>query len=208
MKSFTKNELKAVLTILLLIFVASINNFRIAERRARDNQRRGDLGNIYNALYKYQKDFGRFPYSSREGKIKACKPDNFDELVQGSYEGEKFLIETYLEGLKECEWGLDSLQDVSDDHYSPYISRLPRDPRYENNLAYFYLSNGRKFQIYAYLEGGEEEIGFSSGIVNRNLSCGNKICNFGRAYGEVPLDKSIEEYENELLEKVKNSPKN
>jgi len=38
-------------------------------------------------------------------------------------------------------------------------------------------------------------------IVKRNISCGVKVCNYGRSYSTTPLDKSLEEYENEIRAK-------
>ena len=85
-----------------------------------------------------------------------------------------------------------------------YLERIPSDPKHDEGARYYYVSNGRRFQIYASLEGRDEDE-FSEAILARNLPCGKEICNFGLAYGKTPLDKSLEEYENELrnLEKTK-----
>lgn len=203
MKFFTKRELKGIGIILFFIFLASFTNFRVALRRARDAQRRADLGVISNALLKFQADFGFFPLNSDDGKIKACKPDNFQELLREASSKEPFDTGTYLKGLKPCEWGEDSLRDLSDDTYLPYLSTIPRDSRWDKGISYRYLSNERRFQIYTHLEGEESEIGYNQGIVKRQLNCGEEICNYGKVFGQTPLDKSIEEYENELLEKSK-----
>lgn len=205
MKFFSKNEMKGVGIILTFIVIASLVNFSLAERRARDAQRKVDLGTIYNALGRYHQDFGFFPLGSLDGKIKACQPDDFEALTrQLANEGE-FNIKRYLEALFPCEWGKDALADLSDDTYPAYLKTIPTDPKQEKNISYFYFSNGRRFQIYAYLEGEETEAGFSREVIARNIACGEMVCNFGRAFGETPLDKSLQEYENELLEKIQNS---
>lgn len=199
MKFFTKNELIGVTIILSLIFIAAYANFKIALRRSRDTQRRADLGELYNALGRYHKDFGVFPYSTEDGNIRACKPGNLSDLIEKAALGEQFDWNLYLSGLKPCTWGVDSLSDITDQSYAPYLKVLPSDPYKPRNYSYRYISNGSRFQLYAYLEGEEDEAGFNLGIVARNLACGEKICNFGRAFGKTPLEKSIEEYENELL---------
>lgn len=200
MKFFTKNEFIAVLSILAAVIIVSLFNFKIALRRARDTQRRDDLGAIYNAIEKYQLEFGFFPLSSESGKIKACKPDNYDQIVSELSLLPKFDLEAYLASLKECEWGRDAIGDITDESQPPYLKTLLQDPKFSENISYFYISNSRRFQIYAYLEGEEDEIGYNQAIVNRNITCGEKICNFGRAYANTPLDKSLQEYENELME--------
>lgn len=200
MKPFSKNELIGVASILTIIILLSLYNFRIALRRSRDTQRRSDLGQIANAIEKYQADFGFFPLSSEGGEIKACIPANFKELVEELSQKKEFDYEKYLTSLNLCTWGVDSLRDLADDSFTPYLSTIPKDPRNKDGFSYFYFSNSHRYQIYAYLEGGDTEIGYSSGIVGRNLNCGSQICNFGKAFSETPLEKSIEEYENELLQ--------
>lgn len=200
MKYFNKNETKAVVIILGLVIIASLFNFRIALRRARDSQRREDLGTIYNALGTYQAQFGFFPLGSTDGEIKACEPENFNELLEEFSKSVEFDTQGYLESLIACEWGESKLTDLGDDGQIPYLDNIPQDPRTKDGISYFYISNGRRYQIYAYLEGEVDEIGYDTSIVHRKLPCGNHVCNFGRAYSITPLDKSLEEYENELLE--------
>ena len=82
------------------------------------------------------------------------------------------------------------------------FKNLPFEPKAEDGLNYFYISNGKYFQIYAHLE-GKDEAENDPKIARRNIPCGSAICNFGRSSGDTPLDKSLEEYENELLEELK-----
>ncbi len=202
MKFFTKNELISVTIIFIIVGAFTFSGLKTSIRRSRDAQRRADLGSISDALHKYQEEFGFFP-PSENGKIKACKGDDFDQKLEEIKKEEKFDRNKFFEALSTCEWGQDSLIDVSEDSREPYLKTIPADPKGGVGISYLYLSNTGRFQIYAFLEGGEEEAGYSQTIVSRNLSCGNKICNHGKSSGDTPLDKSIEEYELELLEKSK-----
>lgn len=184
MKSFSKNELIGIGIILLAISLASLYNFRISIRRGRDAQRMADLGSVTNALVRYGDDFGFYP-ASVDGKVAACEPVTI--------EGESFIF-------SPCEWGKDSLRDLFDESYPAYLEKLPADPKAELGFSYTYLSNGNRFQVLASLEGEDEEE-YQEAIVKRQIACGVKICNVGKASGSTPLEKSIEEYENELLEK-------
>jgi type II secretory pathway pseudopilin PulG len=186
MRFFSKQEIIVVASIIVLIVAISLQNFKISLRRARDAQRKDSVGTIANGLARYRDDFARFPLSSSDGKILACRP-----LVSYDDKGKKIVV------FEPCEWGKDWLRDALDLNYPAYIETLPSDPRYEFGSHYLYLSNGSRFQIYAALE-GEDEDEYDPKIVERGLDCGEMLCNFGRSSG-VPLDKSIEEYENELL---------
>lgn len=203
MKFFSKKETLGIVVILTLIFVASLYNFRISLRRARDAQRKADLGQIANAAGAFQNDFGFYP-PSLDGKIVACKKDGVDNYSEykdslSSNSNEIDLFEIYA----PCEWGKDSLSDIFDPEYPPYVETLPQDPHSSTGGHYTYISSGNRFQLYAGLEGKDEDDAQSK-IAERNISCGIRICDFGRASGATPLDKSIEEYENELLlEKAK-----
>lgn len=200
MKFFTKNELKGVGIILLFIFALSIFNFRISLRRARDAQRKGDLRAISNALEKYHDDFGFFPPATQNGKIKAC----FDGVLEGrkseDEEESPFILDDFFAQLKACEWGKDSLRDVSDPDHPAYLPTIPADPKTDQDVNYRYFSSQNRYQIYTYLEGGDSEAEYNTAIVERGVSCGNKVCSFGLSFGSTPLNKSIEEYELELLE--------
>ncbi|MBU0570044.1 hypothetical protein KKB40_04690 [Patescibacteria group bacterium] len=204
MKSFTKNELTGVTIILLAIALATGVNLRLALRRARDAQRRADLGAVSNALHEFFEDFGFFP-PAENGKIKACKGTNFDTILAEVTSQEQFDRDRFFEGLVPCRWGNDSLNDLGlfSDEAKTYLKSIPVDPKKNEGGDYIYLSNTKRFQIYSYLEGENSEEGYDMSIVGRDLMCGNKVCSFGKTYTDTPLDKSIEEYELELLEKLK-----
>jgi hypothetical protein len=186
MRFFKKKEIIGIFVILLAIGLACFSNFIVSLRRARDAQRKNDIGAIADALNKYNDDFEQFPLSSEDGKIIACK--------DGSASLKAFLSP------RVCEWGKDGLYDLTDENVLPYLKILPTDPQKDKGLYYVYFSNGKRYQIYAALEGSDEDE-YSEAIIKRNISCGTRICNYGRAYGKTPLDKSIEEYENELYAK-------
>ncbi len=193
MKFFSKKETGWILVILVLIASASLYNFRLSLRRARDAQRKADLGQIYNGLGEYHADFGFYP-PSLDGKIVACEKPGID--ISKMDKKEVDLMDIF----QPCEWGQDSLGDVFDPSYPAYLEVLPVDPHKTEGASYIYFSSGSHFQLYASLEGEDEEE-FQSVITERNLACGVRVCNFGRASGVTPLDKSIKEYENELLQK-------
>lgn len=198
MKFFTKKETKAVALIFLAIVLVSIGNFRVSLRRSRDATRKSDLGYLHGALAEYQKDYGAFPLSDSEGRILAClSPDK----VAG--EAQKIKDDPTLKvDFEPCEWGNDSLSDVFDASYPSYVKNLPDDPQKGDGATYFYISNGSRFQVFATLEGADEDE-YDEKIIARNLMCGNQICNFGRAYSSTPLDITIEEYERQLNEAKK-----
>lgn len=193
LKPPNKIEIFGIVVILLIVFVASFFNFRVALRRARDVQRKNDLSTLQKGLDNYLNDFRSFPLSSNQGEIVACKgpQTSFDEIQK-----------VWL-NLEPCVWGKDALADFSDPGYPAYIPLLPRDPEHSNGIDYRYISNGRRYQIYIYLEGETDEAEYDPVIVSRNIACGIKNCNYGKAYSDTPLDKTLEEYENELEAKLK-----
>lgn len=198
MKLLTRREYLSILLILSVIGIITLLNMRIAVRRARDIQRREDIGKLVDILNTYRDGYGFLPLSE-DGKIKGCKAENFDQVTEKLKTQVKFDLEIFNSGLRTCLWGKDPFPDVLTQPEKNYLSTLPRDPGYGKGIDYNYLSNGRLFQIYAFLEGASEEPGFNEGIIKRGLKCGEAICNFGRASPGVPIEKSLEEYEEELL---------
>lgn len=182
MRFFTKQELLVVLGILAVIVSVSLYNFRTSIRRARDAQRKTDLGVIGGALNKYNEDMGGYPLNSIQGEILACEP-----LTKV---GQKTIF-------SPCICGKDGVRDLSDLAFPAYITSLPLDPRTGQGRNYVYISNGKRFQLLASLE-GDDEAEYNQKIVARGIKCGQYNCNFGVASGNTPLEKSIEEYENEI----------
>jgi len=197
MKPFTKSEAILVSLIFLIVFSVTSLGLKTSLRRARDAGRVSDLGTLTDALLTFYEDYGFFP-PSEEGKIKMCKGKNFDSVLAQMKEDKEFDFGKLESALRICEWGSDSLSDILDDTGLVYLERIPIDPRDGQGMKFLYLSNTRHFQVYAYLEGEDEEAGYNEKIVARNLFCGIEICSFGKSSGETPLDKSIEDYEEEL----------
>ena len=193
MKFFSKEEILVLSAILLVLIIVSVPNFIVSVRRSRDAQRKNDIGVLADGLGNFANNFGSYPLSSPDGKILACNP-------KISYVAKIVKVD-----FDPCEWGKDDLRDALDTSYPPYITALPFDPKHNEGVSYLYLSNGKRFQIFAHLE-GTDEAEYDPKIAARNLLCGNKVCNFGRAPGATPLNKSIEEYENELLDKTPTLP--
>ncbi|MBI3396848.1 hypothetical protein HY045_00060 [Candidatus Woesebacteria bacterium] len=182
MRKLSKEEIMGLILILLIIGGFSIPGFRDSLMRARDAQRKNDIGSLATALRKYNEDFGFYPMSSPNGKILACNPV--------TKINENFIF-------SPCKFGSDGLRDLSDASYLPYISTIPTDPNSSNGLNYFYISDGKYFQLYAVLEDKSQDE-YNSKIILRGLKCGTKKCNFGQSDGKTPLDKSLQEYENEI----------
>lgn len=191
MKLFTRNEWIAVLIILGAISVAAFFNFKASLARARDSQRMADLQSLVDALARYNSDFGFYPAASPDGRIIACK-----KAGAKVFKGMK--LADFLASLAPCDWGRDGLADITDASYPAYLKVLPADPKSALGFAPRYISDGRLFQIYTALELTDADE-YKSSIVARNLACGVNVCNAGRSYGVTPLDKSLQEYENELL---------
>lgn len=181
MKFFKKNELIALGIVIVGLLFISIPNFSVAWQRSRDVTRKDDLGFMVKALDSYKNGASIFPLSTEDGKIIACFRDN---------EEPKFDDKNNIINFVPCLWGEGS-----------YLGELPNDPQEDKGASYFYISNGKRYQIFASLERTDQDE-YDSDILSRNIKCGIKICNFGRSYSNTPLDISIEEYENEM-EKAK-----
>jgi len=181
---FNKKELFSLVVILSFVGAITYTNLQISLRRGRDVQRKNDLQVIADALIAFQTDRASFP-PAFEGKIVSCFGGN-DELG--------------VPQAVPCDWYRDGLYDIV--FGETYLLNLPTDPHHNQGARYYYLSNGRYFQLYAALE-GEDEAEYDEKIVKRGIMCGNRVCNFGLGFMETPLDKSIEEYENEIRSRDK-----
>lgn len=171
MRIFTKGEAIAVSIILLTLFVVSFFNFKTALMRSRDLQRKNDNGYLTKGLEDFKTDFAFYPPSTKDGKISACNGG--------------------------CTWGKDALRDISDLSYPPYMSIIPADPDTGLGASYTYVSDGEHYQILAALE-DQSDVEYNPQLAALKIMCGTRICNFGRASTGVPLDKTLQEYNNEL----------
>jgi type II secretory pathway pseudopilin PulG len=172
MKFFSKSELISIAVIFLILIVVSWPNFTLSMRRARDQIRRDDIGNIQAAIDEYFDDYGIFPASSTDGKLAVCKGP--------------------------CAWGQDTWINLTPGVNKTYMKVVPGDPNLSKGISYSYFSDGSRYQLLAYLEGEKDEIEYDGRLEKRGVKCGNKICNLGRA-NNVPLYISVEEYGLQIL---------
>lgn len=191
MKPILKNEKIALLIIFVFLVVISVPNFAISLRRARDQTRRDDLGMMQKALDMYLADFGVFPLSSSDNKLLACiKPGDKVEIDKNGK-----LVADFI----PCQWGVDSIRDLTPGSTKVYVDLLPNDPHALKGVNYQYFSNGSMYQIFTAFE-GKDEAEYDNNIAARNLMCGNKICNVGRYY-HCSTEKTLAVCEAELLRK-------
>ncbi|MEK7526578.1 MAG: hypothetical protein AAB546_03805 [Patescibacteria group bacterium] len=176
----SKKETLWTTVLLVTISLLVYGNLRVSIRRSRDFQRKEDLGNITRIITNFQSRFGTIPASDSDGYIYAC---NLTTDSQG------------VVSFAKCPWG--EIMATGD--------RMPVDPQNNQKIRYFYISNSKKFQIFASLE-SDDEPEFDAQVVARNIACGARICNTGRASEKLPVYISIEEYEKQVqdLEKEQN----
>jgi type II secretory pathway pseudopilin PulG len=184
MKPFTKSETLSIIIIFLVLIGISWPNFSLSLRRARDQVRRDDIGNIQAAIDSYYSDYGIYPASTSDGKILACKGSGPEKV---GTDGRPIV------NLVPCNWGKDSWFNLTPGVNKTYLKVVPGDPNLTKGQTYVYFSDGSRYQLMGALEGADEP-GYDQKLVARNVVCGNKICNIGRVTN-VPLYISIEEYD-------------
>lgn len=199
---FTKKESIGIFTILFLLVGVSFYNFKISFRGARDIKRRDDLTFLTVALERFYSDYEMYPPASADGKIIDCLPagittEDIKKIIGGNPSLNRKKI---FSALGSCEWGASSLADVSDPSIPIYLSVIPKDPRSVDGFSYFYFSTTKHYQLYGSFE-GKDLSEYNKNIVARAIECGNRICNFGKASRGTPLDKSLSEYEKNLLQR-------
>ena len=190
MQFFTKEEFKKIGLIFIVLLAVSFLNFKGSLRKARDAQRKADLTFIREKLEEYQSEVGYYPPASGDGRIMGCRGEG--TVVNLEFKR--------LENPASCRWGEDGLINYFSDTPKTILERIPVDPQNGDGVRYFYRSNASRFQIYTSLE-GKDDAEYNKKIEGLKIKCGTRICNFGRAFGDTPLDKTIQEYENELLKK-------
>jgi len=182
MKSFTKHELFSLLSIFLILIAVSWPNFSLSLRRARDQIRRDDIGNIQGSIDSFYSDYGVYPDSTEDGKIVVCTDGGTHLDSSGSTSP----------NLIPCLWGKDSWINLTPGVSKTYMKVLPGDPHLSKGVTYLYFSDGSRYQLFGSLEGADEP-GYDPKIHERGVKCGNRVCNIGRA-NNVPLYISIDEY--------------
>jgi type II secretory pathway pseudopilin PulG len=184
MKSFSKPELISLIVIFTILVVVSWPNFALSLRRARDQVRRDDIGNIQAAIDAYYDDYGVFPMSSPDGKMVVCKGPGSQKIGSDG----RIKID-----LIPCNWGHDTWINLTPGVNKVYTKVLPGDPNLNKGTSYDYFSDGSRYQLFGALEGVDEP-GYDAKLAARGVKCGNKVCNIGRA-NNVPLYITIEEYD-------------
>lgn len=181
MKSFTKQEIVSLIVIFLVLIAVSWPNFSLSLRRARDQIRRDDIGNVQAAIDSYYQDYGIYPLSTSDGRIVACKGP---------------IDKSGAATLVACNWGKDPWVNLTPGINKVYMSTIPGDPSMTKGYSYEYFSDGSRYQLFASLE-GTDEAGYDAKLVIRGVKCGMVTCNLGRA-NNVPLYISIEEYDRQI----------
>ena len=167
-KGFTLVELLVVMAILGILVTLVGGNFRSAQIRGRDAQRKSDLKQIANALELFFNDYGYYPPADGQGRIMACP---FEEGVGGA----------------SCNWGVEGEVKFEDKYpgtYSTrtvYLTKIPDDPVSKYN--YYYRQPGgdiKKFQLFAKLENTEDQDCMGGDCANPPVTytCGTVSCNF------------------------------
>lgn len=180
MKWFTKPELISLFVIFLILVGVSWPNFSLSLRRARDQIRRDDIGNIQGAIDAYYSDYGIYPSSTIDGKMVVCQASGPEGLRPGG------------DNLIPCKWGQDKWINLTPGVNKEYMRVLPGDPDYDKGVSYVYFSDGSRYQLFGAMEGVDEP-SYDIKLAERNINCGSRICNIGRA-NNVPLYITIEEY--------------
>lgn len=180
MKPFSKQEKFSLLVIFTILILVSWPNFSLSLRRSRDQIRRDDIGNIQAAIDSYYIDYGMFPPSTTDGKIVACKASGSESLGPGGVD------------LIPCDWGHDPWINLTPGVSKTYMKVIPNDPNSSKGAKYLYFSDGSRYQLFAAMEGIDEP-SYDSKLSQRNVMCGNKACNIGRA-NNVPMYITIDEY--------------
>lgn len=81
---FTLIELLLVITITGIMAAIIVPNFRNAQARARDAERKSDMRQIQNALRLYYNDYGKYPASDSSFQILGCGSAGTTACAYGS----------------------------------------------------------------------------------------------------------------------------
>ena len=184
-----KSDFWGILIILILIVLVTLFNFQISKKNERDKIRNLDVTNIAKGLEKYRVDYGYYPKSDSEGKIIACKGDEtVIQKVNGKPVYRTGAKKPILLNLIPCNWGEDSLYDVTDINYPHYLDLIPADPQFDSGVSYKYESDGSGYKIYVSYE-GKTTMDYRKSIKEKKILCGRRFCNAGRMNGVKILDK-------------------
>lgn len=126
---FTLIELLMVIALISILAVFIVPNFRNAQQKARDAERKSDLRQIQSALRLYYNDYGKYPVATSTLGIGGCGTN----------------------GNSPCIWGTAWTAGASS---KSYIDPLPKDP---SSIDYRYSRvNLDSFLLQACLENAND----------------------------------------------------
>ena len=166
-KAFTLVELLVVISIMAILTIVTVSQFRTARKRANDVARKGDLNAVAKALQLYFADYGVMP------------DDKVDGVVTGM-----IVINN-----KSIEWD-DEFKDASTTPYT-YMIKLP----FENTIGwpqYCYKTDTakKKYALFAKLEvSSDKECKDVDGNSIGDYSCGGVS---GYCYATVSPNTSLD----------------
>lgn len=132
---FTLVELLIVLAILAMLATIGFGQYSTSQTKARDAQRKADVGNIARALEMYYNDFGVFPEDDGGGLI------SVDKDGDGTND--------------DLEWGESFETDEA-----IYMKELPKDPHADNGSEWDYCYDAAddqsSYHLYAVLENEDD----------------------------------------------------
>ncbi len=160
MKKFTKTETKNLIIIFLILFVITEYNLLISLRRGRDDVRKNDISAIENSLDTYLQKYKSYPLSTADGKIIGCF-ESSPQIDEKSGSPTNAVV---------CDWGKSKFEGEN---------FMPQDPSFEKGASYYYVSDGREFDIFISLE-GKDEAEYTQVIADKRLQCGTRICNYSK----------------------------
>jgi prepilin-type N-terminal cleavage/methylation domain-containing protein len=166
---FTMIELLIVIVIMGILAAVGIGTFTSSQLKARDSQRKTDLRTLGDAFEAYYNDYGSYPIDNGAGGFLGCGVD----------------------GIEACGYGLTWVNDRG----TTYMVQIPTDP---NDGAYYYISDGTYFRIFAHLENerdrdvpldaSEDPTYYTEPFDDGGSgACATGDCNYGRSSSNVDL---------------------
>lgn len=123
-KAFTLIELLVVISIIAILVAAATVSWTNAQQKARDGRRKSDLKSTQQAIELYFQENGTYP-ASENGQIKCNNPGD----------------------IRTRNWGSNF-----DCGSRTYINPLPKDPKWDNTLEYYYESVASATSANVFLE--------------------------------------------------------
>jgi prepilin-type N-terminal cleavage/methylation domain-containing protein len=147
-KAFTLVELLVVASIMAILTIVTVSQFRTARKRANDVARKGDLNSVAKALQLYFADYGSMPEASSKGEI----------MINGEV----------------IKWG----EEFKDSTGYIYMVKLPRENTTGDWPQYCYKTDetNKKYALFAKLEvESDEECVDENNNGIGDYSCGSGI---------------------------------